>query len=283
MNAANVLYAGRTSVLIGVGDRLGEALLILQRNAGRIFLGRQQKRVGRDDALTLRRNLFRQKSHRHELVLHTRPKNFGDLAQGARNLVQARDVVFVMLDRIERHRQRQIGEIGVDADLLVDRHLILFEAEVGDALLQNANHQIVRELVLIGELSRRDRLQPFQEPFVRLMSAQDGRERVVGELVVVAIVAESRRTLRKIAQIAFVLLVEERVLRRQAFGDGFRSLRKGRRGCGNQNQEAYGKAHKIFRVNQSTQRVNSFMNSRFFAARRKLGYLDYIALPLIDP
>jgi hypothetical protein len=58
------------------------------------------------------------------------------------------------------------------------------------------------------------------------MTPRDGRERVVGEPVVIAVVAEGGRTLRKIAEIGFVLLVEESVLRGQAFGNGFVFLGK---------------------------------------------------------
>ena len=61
------------------------------------------------------------------------------------------DVVFVVLDRIERDGERQIREIGMDAVLLVDWHLIFFKVEVGDALLEYANQQVVGELVLVRE------------------------------------------------------------------------------------------------------------------------------------
>ena len=82
-----------------------------------------------------------QKANGHELVFHAGAQNFGGLAEDARNLVQARDVVFVVLDGIERNGERQIGEAGVDAVLLVDRHLVFFEVEIGDALLEDANEQ----------------------------------------------------------------------------------------------------------------------------------------------
>ena len=59
------------------------------------------------------------------------------------------DIVLVMLDGIEWNGKRQIGKAGMDAILLVDRHLVFFEIEVGDALLQHADQQIVRELILI--------------------------------------------------------------------------------------------------------------------------------------
>ena len=43
--------------------------------------------------------------------------------------MQARDVVLVVLDRVERDRERQIRQAGMDAILLIDRHLILFQVE----------------------------------------------------------------------------------------------------------------------------------------------------------
>ena len=65
----------------------------------------------------------------------------------------------------------------MDAVLLIDGHLVLFEVEIGDALLKNSNQQVVRELVLVGEASRRDGSQPVKEGLVRLVVA--GRSRRV--------------------------------------------------------------------------------------------------------
>ena len=73
--------------------------------------------------------------------------------------MKPRDVVFIVFDGIEGNGQRQIGEAGMDAILLVDRHLVFFEIEVGDALLQDANEEVVRELILVGEACGRDRLE----------------------------------------------------------------------------------------------------------------------------
>ena len=214
------LVGGEHVGIDGIGDFLRQTLLIFRRDAGRILLCRQQEGIGIDDALALRRNFLRQEAHGHELVHHAGAENFGDLGEDARNLVQARDVVFVTFDGIERHRQWQVGEIGMDAALLVDRHLVFLQAEVSHALPQHADQQIMGELVLIGEISRVDRLQALQEGFVGLMAALDGVERVVGEPVVVAVVAKRCRALREVAQIGFVLLVEKGILGGKAFGNG---------------------------------------------------------------
>ena len=55
--------------------------------------------------------------------LHAKPAWSG---QGSRNLTQARDVIFVVLHRIERDRERKIGQVGMRTTLSIDRHLILF-------------------------------------------------------------------------------------------------------------------------------------------------------------
>ena len=120
----------------GVGDLLGQALLIFRGNARRIFLGREEKRIGVDDAFALHRKFLQQESDRHELVIHSGAKYFGGLVEDARDLVKAGDVVLVVLDGVEGDRERQVGEAGVDAILLVDGHLVFFEIEVGNALLR---------------------------------------------------------------------------------------------------------------------------------------------------
>ena len=56
------------------------------------------------------------------------------------------------------------------------------------------------------------------------MALGDGVERVVGKLVVVAIVAEGCGTLGKIAKIGFVLLFKNGVLRGDAIGYGLEVL-----------------------------------------------------------
>ena len=157
------LVGGNDVAVDGVGDLLRQALLIFEGDARRIFLCRQQKWIGVDDALTLDGELLQQESDGHELVLHAGAQDFGGLAEDARNLVQTGDVVLVVLDGVEGDGKRQIREAGMDAVLLVDRHLVLFEIEVGDALLKHANEEVVGELVLVGEAGRRDGFQPGQE------------------------------------------------------------------------------------------------------------------------
>jgi len=71
------------------------------------------------------------------------------VVEDARHLVQARDVVFIMLDRVERHGKRKVREAGMDAALLIDGHRVFFQVEVGDALLEAREQEDRGELVLV--------------------------------------------------------------------------------------------------------------------------------------
>ena len=73
------------------------------RDAGRVLLRRDEEGVGLDDAVALARDLFEQEADGHEVVLHAGAEDFGGLAEDARNLVETRDVVLVVLDRVEGH------------------------------------------------------------------------------------------------------------------------------------------------------------------------------------
>ena len=64
----------------------------------------------------------------------------------------------------------------MDAILLIDWHLVLFEVEVGDTLLEDTNQEIVGELVLVGETSARDRFKPSKEGLISLVVLGDGVE-----------------------------------------------------------------------------------------------------------
>src|ERR1700675_4955713 len=116
------------------------------------------------------------------------------------------------------------------AVLLIDRHLVLFEVEISDALLEYSNEELARELVLVGKASARDGFQPAKEGLVGPVTHGDGVERVVAKLIVIAVVTEGRGALGKVTEIRFVLLFEKRVLGFDAVGDWFDVLGKGRTG-----------------------------------------------------
>src|SRR3984885_10414310 len=138
-----------------------------------------------------------------------------------------------MLDRIERDGKRKVGEIGMNAILLIDWHLVLFEVEVGNALLQHADQQVVRELILIGKAGRGDGFELCEETLISLVPLKDGIERVLRQLVVVAIISVGGGALGKAAELGFVIIVEEAVLRGYAVGGGLRVLGEDRTGYGN--------------------------------------------------
>jgi len=67
-----------------------------------------------------------------------------------------------------------VGQAGVDAALLIDWHLILFEVEVGNALPEDTNQEIVGELVLVGEAGSLDSFEPVKEGLVGFVALNDG-------------------------------------------------------------------------------------------------------------
>ena len=112
----------------------------------------------------------------------------------------------------------------MDAILLVDWHLVLFEVEVCDALLEDTNEEIVGEFILIGETSTRDSLKAGEKCLISLVALGDRVERLLRELVIVAVVAERRGPLGKIAEIGLILLFEERVLSSETVSNWFEVL-----------------------------------------------------------
>ena len=68
--------------------------------------------------------------------------------------METRNVVFVMLDRIQRHGIRKIREAVVDALHLRNGHLVVFQLEVRYAIVQNMKQEVVRETILLGKTPR---------------------------------------------------------------------------------------------------------------------------------
>src|SRR5262249_37562639 len=86
---------------------------------------------------------------------------------------------------------------------------------------------------------RRDRLKPRKKGFVRRGATLNRGQRIVGELVVIAIVADVSGSLRKFTKIGLILLVKQSVLCRNARGHrlGIFILREnGKRGCEKEDQ-----------------------------------------------
>jgi len=68
----------------------------------------------------------------------------------------------------------------MNATLLVDGHFIFLETVVGDALLEDADEEVVGELILIGEAGGGDSVEARQERLIGFVALGDGFERVVG-------------------------------------------------------------------------------------------------------
>ena len=154
------------------------------------------------------------------------------LEQRLRDLMQPRDVVLVMLDGIERDGVRQVGEVRVDASLGIDRHLVVLQVVIIHPLLQVAEEEVVGGPVLLAESLGRDGLDARQKAGVDLVPVGDGGQRVVAELVVVAVVADGRGPGGGELEVRLPRLLEERVLRGEAGLDGVDRLRLGGGGEG---------------------------------------------------
>ncbi len=211
----------RQHVLVDrLGQRGRQLLLVGVREAGRELLQRQHERVGGDDPLGLLRQLVDDELRRHQAVLDAGAQHLGGLLQHPRNLVETRDVVLVVLHRIEGHAQRQIGQAGMDAVLLADRHLEVLQP-VGDvAAGELALQELVREQVGVRHAGGGDGAQPLQVGVVLRVLPRDLRQRRVAELRVVAVIPHRGRPFRVVLQPVLVELFEQRVLFRDAVGDG---------------------------------------------------------------
>ena len=186
--------------------------LVVGGDAGRELLRGDQEGIGGDDAVALRGDLLEQEADGHEVVLHAGAQDFLGLGEDAGDLVEAGDVVLVVLDGVERDGEREVGEVGVRAVHLRDGHLVFFEAVVVEALLEGAHEQVVGELILLGEAGGGDGFEAGEKGLVGGVPAGDAGERVVVELVVVAVVAVGGGALGGVLEVGLILLFEESVL-----------------------------------------------------------------------
>ena len=116
----------------------GEPLLVGVGEAGRKFLEREDEGVGGDHAFGLAGNLFGDEADGNEVIFHSGAEDFLGLEESPWDLVEAGDVVLVVLDGVEWHGKREVGEVGMDATAATgcaEGHLELFEVVVVDALL----------------------------------------------------------------------------------------------------------------------------------------------------
>ena len=113
------------------------------------------------------------------MILHAGAQDLFGLLERGRDLLKTGDVILVVLDCVERNRERQVREAGVDAALRVDGHLIVFEVVVVDVLLHVAQEEIVRRPVFLTEAFGGDGFDPPEVALVDLVPPRDGRQRVV--------------------------------------------------------------------------------------------------------
>src|ERR1700677_2708960 len=227
--ARELLIGGQHLVIDCFRNLAGKALLVGSGNAAGVFLCRLQKRIIRDDSLALGGNLLQQKANGHEVVFHACAQNLFGLREHARNLMQARNVILVVLDAAERRGEREIGQISVRAAHLRERHFKILKGVVFVATLQHTNHQLVGKEILVAKTFGRKCLEASKELLIREMLALGLSHRYVIELVVVAIVPVRGRSFRRGLQVRLILLLKQRVLRGEARSDGVdRSRESGR-------------------------------------------------------
>ena len=113
----------------------------------------------------------------------------------ARNLLQARDVVVVVLDRGEGQDGDQLRQVDVRTVHLVDRHLPVLERRVVELLAQVAHHQRLVQRFLLGKAGRVDGFELVQKRSGHLQIAINLGLREVAQPIVEALVAEDGREL----------------------------------------------------------------------------------------
>src|SRR5215813_8063244 len=148
------LIGGKDFVVDGGVDLFGEPFLLGIGEAGGELLKREDERVRGNYAFRLARHLFGDKSDGHQVILYSGTEDFLGLKEGPRNLVKPRNIVLVMLDGVERHGEREVGEADMDAPAAAggaERHFELFEVIVCDSLLELAEEKVVGDTVLLGK------------------------------------------------------------------------------------------------------------------------------------
>src|SRR5260221_11744190 len=104
----------------------------------------------------------------------------------------------------------------MDAVELADRHLKFSQVEVGDALLEDTNEEVVGELILVGKAGDGDGIKAAQESMVGFVAVSNGGERIVAELIVVAEGAVRSHASGGVGEVGLVLLVQKVGLPNQA-------------------------------------------------------------------
>ena len=217
MNSRNFRYAGVTPL------RDGRAAVVLQPIARRLIHRRRHarerlpqralRRIVRNQRLDGRFDAGERGARNRDAFLQAFAHQ-GDLVVDVfREGLQAREVFVVVGGRGERHLLRHEREVGVEARVRVERHQVFVERERGAPIVELRLEHVVVDAIDGAQRDAIDRRQLFQE-FVGFVGARlPRREARVGQLVVVAVVADAGRQERPVLEAPFPFAVEECVER----------------------------------------------------------------------
>ena len=201
---------------------------------------------------------------RHAMVRHADGYIGGYLVKGAWDRVQAGDPVVVVLDGGEAELGRQLRVGGLDAAQLGYGHLPLLELHGFLIIGKPAQQQIPAGFLLLGEAVGIDGGKLEHEVDLAGQPVVDGLHGVVGDLVVVALVAQGRSELGIMLEAVFPVVLKEGVEGLAAVfhrggrsGEGQGELRPDRRPEGEQQERGGGNgvADKFFQGKGTSVRV----------------------------
>ena len=215
--ADGVQHLGLDALLLGGGDGGGKAF---ERQGERRVFGLL---VGQ--LLDLLERLLQEVFGRDAMVFHADGHVGGDLVEGRGNGVEAGDPVVVVLDGCEAELGDELRIVRVDATHLVDGHLPLLELGAFLGVSEIAHQQFAAGLFLVREAGGVDGCEFEEKILLGREPLVDGLHGVVGDLVVVAVVADVGSELRESFEAGFPVVVKEVV-------EGFAAIFEGRRGRG---------------------------------------------------
>jgi hypothetical protein len=175
-----------------------------------------------------------------------------------------------MLDRVERHSVRQIGQRRMNASLRRHRHLVILQIEVVDVLLHVPQKEVMRRPIFFAEPVRRNGLDLRQIRRIHRVPPYHCCQGVVAKFVVVAIVAD-RGGLRRIEfQAGLPELLEQRVLRRKTPFERVGRLRLSadQEGGEEEKNDEFAHSRSVARFGASRNMTAKAVRSTSFAARQ---------------
>ena len=123
--------------------------------------------------------------------------------------MEARDPVVVVLDGGEAELGNELRVSGVDAAHLVHRHLPFLEFGSFLVVCEAPDEQFEADLVLVGEPGGIDGRELHQVILLSGEPVVDGAYGIVGDLVVVALVADRRSEFRLPLEVRLPVIVKE--------------------------------------------------------------------------